>query len=420
MRKSRIKLKKFQNPSGTEAWRVSGTVNGVQERKNFKTRGEAKEFQQQLEVKLLQGDDNGRFLFTKLSPEELDSAQAAVKLLNEHGSDRSLLFAIEYFLKNHKEVRKEVSVVTACQEYHDARSKEFERGLIKKVTYDGIREIRKFAKSFESDMPICEITAQIIEAYIQGLSNGKPEKKTWNNVRGILNHFFKWSLEEKYISENPVEKVVKYKLNRSRGEAETLSVQQVEDMMGYLETYPGPNKAFPADTRRGMLVSNIAMTLFSGVRPGKKGELSKFEPHRHQNLETGIITVTADIAKTHETRKPFIQPNYALWLKKYPIEDFPLFPEDLGLDTAMRHIREKFKIPYDGLRHTYISMLVGSFRSVKDAALQAGNSESIIKKHYLDLKTVEEADRFWRIIPQGLTLPKLKKSPDVSRFLIDP
>ena len=122
MRKSRIQLKEFQNPGGTVAWRVSGTVNGEQIRKNFKTKEAAKEFKQQQEVKLRQGDDNGRFLFTKLSPEELDSAQAAVKLLNEHGSGRSLLFATEYFLKNHKEVRKEVSVVTAHQESYLRRN----------------------------------------------------------------------------------------------------------------------------------------------------------------------------------------------------------------------------------------------------------------------------------------------------------
>ena len=44
------------------------------------------------------------------------------------------------------------------------------------------------------------------------------------------------------------------------------------------------------------------------------------------------------------------------------------------------------------LRHTFISMTVGAFKSVGDASLQAGNSESIIRKHYLDLKTEAEAE----------------------------
>jgi hypothetical protein len=34
-----------------------------------------------------------------------------------------------------------------------------------------------------------------------------------------------------------------------------------------------------------------------------------------------------------------------------------------------------------------------------DTALQAGNSEAIIKKHYLNLVSPEEADAFWQIVP---------------------
>jgi hypothetical protein len=34
-----------------------------------------------------------------------------------------------------------------------------------------------------------------------------------------------------------------------------------------------------------------------------------------------------------------------------------------------------------------------------EAALQAGNSESIIRKHYLDLKTPAEAEQFFGILP---------------------
>lgn len=48
-------------------------------------------------------------------------------------------------------------------------------------------------------------------------------------------------------------------------------------------------------------------------------------------------------------------------------------------------------------------MYVAKFRSMGDAALQAGNSESIIRKHYLDIKNPAEAERFFGILPQGET-----------------
>jgi hypothetical protein len=44
-------------------------------------------------------------------------------------------------------------------------------------------------------------------------------------------------------------------------------------------------------------------------------------------------------------------------------------------------------------------MHVAKFRSMGDTALQAGNSEAIIKKHYLNLVSPEEADAFWKIVP---------------------
>jgi hypothetical protein len=54
------------------------------------------------------------------------------------------------------------------------------------------------------------------------------------------------------------------------------------------------------------------------------------------------------------------------------------------------------------MRHTFISMFVAKFRSMGEAALQAGNSESIIRRHYLDLKSATEAEQFWGILPQGM------------------
>lgn len=50
-------------------------------------------------------------------------------------------------------------------------------------------------------------------------------------------------------------------------------------------------------------------------------------------------------------------------------------------------------------------MFVGKFRSLGEAALQAGNTESIIRKHYLDLKTVAESDEFFGIVPQLRPVP---------------
>jgi hypothetical protein len=56
------------------------------------------------------------------------------------------------------------------------------------------------------------------------------------------------------------------------------------------------------------------------------------------------------------------------------------------------------------MRHTFISFHIGAFRSKADTALQAGNSETVIDTHYLNIPTKAEAKVFWKIapaVPQG-------------------
>jgi hypothetical protein len=64
-----------------------------------------------------------------------------------------------------------------------------------------------------------------------------------------------------------------------------------------------------------------------------------------------------------------------------------------------RKVFDAFALTHDVLRHTFISMFVAKFRSMGEAALQAGNSETIIRKHYLDLKSPAEAELFFGILP---------------------
>ena len=45
-------------------------------------------------------------------------------------------------------------------------------------------------------------------------------------------------------------------------------------------------------------------------------------------------------------------------------------------------------------------MFVAKYRSIGEAAIQAGNSESIIRRHYLDLKSTTEAEEFFSILPK--------------------
>ena len=132
------------------------------------------------------------------------------------------------------------------------------------------------------------------------------------------------------------------------------------------------------------------------------GEIAKHKPSA-VNLETGFITISPEVSKVREPRKIEIQPNLAAWLRAYPLEKAPIIVRNFK--KRRRLFRDRFNLSHDVLRHTFISMFVAKFRSIGEAAIQAGNSEAIIKSHYLDVKTKEEAEAFFGIMPKRTLQP---------------
>jgi len=110
------------------------------------------------------------------------------------------------------------------------------------------------------------------------------------------------------------------------------------------------------------------------------------------DLDAGIIFIGADVSKVREPRKVTIQAESRSVAASLSAKGVPIIVPNSN--QRRTQIAKKFGLTHDVLRHTFISMFVAKFRSVGEAALQAGNSEGIIRKHYLDLKGKEEAKLF--------------------------
>ena len=70
-------------------------------------------------------------------------------------------------------------------------------------------------------------------------------------------------------------------------------------------------------------------------------------------------------------------------------------------DRMVKHIRARFDLAHDVLRHSFFSYVVGAEKSVERAALEGGNTEGILRRHYLNLANTDEALDFWAILPPG-------------------
>ena len=395
MKARAVKVLRYEYRNGIVAWRVSGTINGERFRKNFKTRAEAVAEKQVQEIKRNNSAQDLKTIATRLTPEQTREAERVFHRLK--GNRRSLTFAMDYFLEYYREPETEKTLSEAIRDYLDARSLDEGNGIIGLPTFKGIKkEMGRFERAFPGVL-LGEITAVDITRLLQGETKSL---KTWNNRRGQLSAFFKYAHEQRWRNDIPVEGVKHHRITRQRGTAETLTAEDARKLMEFVETYDGltdRQRKAGATGRAGILAPYCALCLFAGVRPDwLQGEIGKLQPEQI-DLRTGVIRIEPNVSKVNEKRTIQIQPNLALWLKRYPIPKYPIIPE--GMRRVHRVSRKKFGIGHDVLRHTYISMLVGKFRSLGDAGLQAGNSEAVIRKFYLDVKSKEEAGEFWNICP---------------------
>jgi hypothetical protein len=103
------------------------------------------------------------------------------------------------------------------------------------------------------------------------------------------------------------------------------------------------------------------------------------------------------VAKTKSARQVTIQPNLTEWLVRYPLKNYPLIPPNA--QVMISTVRKQFALRGDVLRHSFVSMNVAKFKSLGAAALEAGNSETMTRKHYLNLVSEADANKFWSITP---------------------
>jgi integrase len=368
---------------------VDGYFNGVRIRKNFKTREEAAAEQTMLELKALNAANGLHTIATVLTAEQVREAEAVFHRLA--GNAQPLSFYVDFAVANYRQPENQKLLADAATEYVAAKEHELEQDHISPPQME---RIRMDLKRLNAHFPRVSVAVITVAKLVEFLETGRPGMKTHNNRRGIVSTFFKFCFQRGWIAENPIPKVPHYRIRRRRGMAQTFTIVQAQALMDHFEAFEG-----------GRWVPYFALCLFAGIRPGvPHGEITKLKADA-VNLEAGMIFVSAEVSKVREPRRVTIQPNLAAWLRAYPLDKFPLV-----VGNFQKHrlkFAKEFGLTHDVLRHTFISMFVAKFRSIGEASIQAGNSESIIRKHYLDLKTTAEADAFFGILPKySAALPK--------------
>lgn len=387
---SGITIKPHVDSKGYPSHLVQGwKENGRWQRKQFKHLGEAERF---AALKRVEVENQGRKQQLMLCPLSEEQLAEAVNAFDRLGSTYSLPQVVDFFLQNHRPPDFTIRFRDAINLYLDDR----ERDGIRPRSLLAIKSvIEQFVR--ERDNPWThEVTLQQIEGFLRGLraKDGKTSatRKTWNNYRNALHSLFDWCAQadvytnRPFIFQNPVAGVRKFAAKQVREEQEakpaTTSPEKVLRLFKILSRWKG-----------GAMLRYYALLYFAGLRPG---EVERMDDAADKliNLRTRTITVPARVSKTRHERQVIISENLAAWLEIAPKHVIPT-----NFDRMAKMVRKHFALQHDEARHSFISYHVALHRSIGDAALQAGNSESIVRRHYLNLHPREEGCSFFRIFP---------------------
>jgi len=375
--------------------------NGKWKRKRFKDEKKAERF---AALKRVEMENQGRAQRMVLSPLTDAQHDEALQAFDKLGGTYSLLEAVGFFLKHHRAPDYTIRLTDAVKLYIDDK----ERDGLRPRTIHGIGWTLGLFNTATDNPLVHEVTAPQVESFLRALraKNGrdKATRRSWEIHRGALNGFFEWASKpdvgthRPFTFSNPVEQIRKFSARQVREEQNakpiTTSPANVLRLFSVLIRW-----------RRGALVRAYALLYFAGLRPD---ELKRMVGREDEliNLKTRTITIPANVSKTRHERHVHISDNLAGWLEAFPS---PIVLRNF--ENLSKRVRRHFGLTHDEARHSFISFHVAANRSIGDAALQAGNSENIVKRHYLNTHTREEGEEFFRIVPDTLARRSALSTP---------
>ena len=272
------------------------------------------------------------------------------------------------------------SLSTACEEFLAEKKK-----FVSFHQYDGLKARCPRLVSFCISRGIeyvQDVTPTICHEWIRSLGVAP---HTENGYMGDISNFLNWctKVPRQWLASNPISALPRHRTKR--GIPEILTPTKAAELMAHVE------RELPE------FASYYALCLFAGIRADKRdGELKRLADEVAQRgwapfLNDRVIIIPKP--KVGPPRQFPLKDNLRAWLAAYP---------KIATPTQWQHqcLIKKFALPYNVMRHTAISAFVTIGGSMAEAATYFGNSESMIRRHYLNLISKDEAESFYQIAPK--------------------
>jgi integrase/recombinase XerD len=381
MKSSRFKVYEFTNPSGQLVWRVSGTKrDGTRVRKNHRTEEEALDCRRRPNAEWDNVITSISLKYTSLSEDQIREAESVFDDLG----DRSLKAAVRFYLENHQEPGLAKTVTDALAEFIEEKRQDNRR----KDTIRNLKGRIGYLEKLCGQRLISEITEAQLRAVVHRAGRS-PETK--NNDRRAFANFFGWATEKKYCATNPMAGIKAVKFDK--GDPEIFSLEQIEKLLSAATSH-----------NEGALMPYVVLALFAAIRPRELSRLS----WRDIDLEGKLVSIGSKAAKTRGKRYVELSENAIAWLAPYAVKQTPIVPSNWRKEfDAVKKAAGLTPWIQDGLRHTGVSHHLAFHGHEGETARWAGNSPSVIHRHYKEIVKKVDTAKFWNIFPDGTRVEKV-------------
>jgi integrase len=292
--------------------------------------------------------------------------------------------AVNFYLPHLRATNRSCTAKQLVEEIVNAKRAD---GASKRYLSDLRSRLKQFTASFDGK-PVAEITTAEIDQWLRSLNDsetGEPlASTTRNNFRRVLNVAFNFARNRGYCVDNPAAKSAKAKVVEAA--AGILSVDETARLL---------------ENASAELIPYIAIGAFAGLR---RAELERLD-WSEVDLQSRLIEVTANKAKSARRRFVKIKPNLLLWLKLYAK------PHGLVTPSCYRKLLARARRaagietwPNNALRHSFASYYLAHFKKAGAAelALELGHTNAnLVFQHYRQLVKPKDGKRYWSVVPKS-------------------
>jgi integrase len=341
-------------------------------RKFFKTKAEA-ETERFRQITTLQR--HGREAIG-LPPGELSAIIQARKELAKHG--KTIGDAAMFYLDYLERIRRcNVTVAQLAKEVLEAKRQD---GMSATYIDDLKKRLARFCADF-GERKIAGITVEELDNWLRALP-GSPKNRA--NYRANVGVLFSYAERRRMIDSNPILHTARPKLPDNP--PEIFSVDELATLLN------------AAATQAPDIVPMLAIAAFAGIRDAEVRRLDWLEVDQTR----GHIEVKSSKAKSARRRIVELQPNLREWLKPYA-----------GMTGGVVPVNSRKKLdlvcnaaklagwPQNGLRHSFASYRLAATHDAPRVASELGHtSPQMLYSTYREVVLPEEAERFWKLVPE--------------------